>query len=262
MTKLETFVNLGLKVDPFYHAEHETGDGLRIQRILNMAVESRAMVSIVGERGMGKTQAVRAALDKIGCRIVLVEKSQKERISISDIEKAIILDLSTNEQPKANGEVRARQLRRIVGEASGKQKIVLMIEEAHRLHGNTLRSLKTLREIQWLGKSELFTVVLIGQSDPMNKAGVSEVRLRTDCVRMQGLTGTEAVEYVRATLGKYFDDGALELISCLPQSNNYLDLQELLVRLLNYALAGGRNQVSKQDVTEVSEGIQTALPSV
>jgi type II secretory pathway predicted ATPase ExeA len=224
-----------------------------------MAVESRAMVSIVGERGMGKTRAVRAALDKIGCKIVLVEKSQKERLTISDIEQAIILDLS-DEPPKRGGEVRARQLRRIVGEASRKQKIVVVIEEAHRLHGQTLRSLKTLREIQWMGNTELFTVVLIGQSDPMNKAGVSEVRLRTDCIRMQGMTAVEAGEYTSVTLGKFFDDEALEAVSRLPQATNYLELQALLVELLNYAIAGGRDQVNKQDVNDVAGHLQPARP--
>lgn len=261
MTKLETFVNLGLKADPFHRAVFNTGDALRALRILTIAVESRAMVSIVGPRGVGKTRSVRAALDKIGCRVVLVEKSQKEKLSISDIEQAMILDLS-DEPPKRGGEVRARQLRRVVGEASRKQKVVVIIEEAHRLHGQTLRSLKTLREIQWMGDSELFTVVLIGQSDPMNRAGVSEVRLRTDCVQMHGLTGDEASEYVRATLGKYFDDEALELISSLPQAKNYLDLQELLVGLLNHALTGGREQVNKQDVNEVAGCLQTALPRI
>ena len=259
MNKLEVFSSLGLKVDPFHKASFDTGDSLRVRRILTMAVESRAMVSIVGPRGMGKSRAVTGALDKIGCRVVLVEKSDKERVSISDIEQAIILDLS-DEAPKRGGEIRARQLRRIVGEPSRKQQIVVVIEEAQRLHGSTLRSLKTLREIRWMGESELFTVILIGQSDPMNRAGVSEVRLRTDCVHMQGLTSTEAAGYVRATLGKFVDETAEDAISALPQAKNYLELQKLLVDLLSYALMSGREQVTAEDVLELAGSQSAPLP--
>lgn len=247
MTRLETFVNLGFKRDPFKGVAFETGDGLRVRRILTMAVESRAMVTICGERGLGKTVAITTALEKLGVKLVTVNRGQKEKISIADIESALVLDLS-DESPRRGGETRSRQVRRIVGEASRKQKIVVMIEEAHRMHSSTLRSLKTLREIAWMGESELFTVVLVGQSDPMARAGVSEVRLRSDCVRMQGLSGDEAAGYLKAVLGKWFEESALQVLPELPQSRNWLELQEAAVALLNRALAAGRDLVTAEDV--------------
>lgn len=254
MTRLETFVNLGYKRDPFMKAMYETGDGLRVKRILTMAVESRAMVTICGERGIGKTEAIRTALDHVkDVRMVTVHRGQKEKISIGDIETALVMDLASGESPKRSGEARSRQVRRIVGEASRKQKIVLVVEEAHRLHSNTLRSLKTLREIQWMGESELFTVVLVGQSDPMSRAGVSEVRLRTDLVRMQGLSAEEAAGYLRAVLGRHFDDEAARAASELAASRNYLELQALAVMLLNVALSEGRLEVKPEDVRTIKE---------
>lgn len=260
MTRLETFVNLGYKADPLAKARFETGDGLRVRRILTMAVESRAMVSIVGERGIGKTEAINAALDKIGVKRVNVERAQRERLTIADIETAIILDLS-DESPKRGGETRSRQLRRIVGEASRKQRVVVCIEEAQRLHSATLRSLKTLREIEWMGERELFTVVLIGQSDPMNRAGVSEVRLRTDCVRMQGLTPGEAAGYVTQTVGRHFDSQAIDDLAALPPARNYLELQDLVVELLGHTLADGRDTVISTDVSAVCASAEpTPLP--
>ncbi len=260
MTKLELLVNLGYKVDPFKKARFDTGDSLRVRRILAMAVESNAMVSIVGERGVGKSEAINAALHKLGVRRVDVARAQKEKISIADIETAIILDLS-DEAPLGRGETRSRQLRRIVGAASQKEKIVVCIEEAQRLHGATLKSLKTLREIEWMGERELFTVVLIGQSDPMNRPGVSEVRLRTDLVRMQGLFAGEAVGYVKATLGKHFEEEAIEALAGRPQSTNYLELQELCIAVLNYAWADGRQMATVGDVEAVGGAPKaTALP--
>lgn len=266
MTRLELFVNLGYKADPFKGQAFATGDGLRVKRILTMAVESRAMVSICGERGIGKTEAIKAALERLGTRQVTVTRGQKEKISIGDIESALVLDLAESETPRRGGEARSRQVRRIVGEASSKkvdgrpQQIVLVIEEAHRLHSSTLRSLKTLREIQWMGQSELFTVVLVGQSDPMARSGVSEVRLRTDCVRMHGLSADEAAGYLRVTLPRHFDEAASAAVAALPAARNYLELQAAAVELLNIALAEGREQVSVADVQALAGREQGHLP--
>ena len=260
MTRLETLGALGYREDPFRRARFATGDMARTLRILTMAVESHAMVSIVGERGIGKSEAVNAALAKLGVRRVVVNRAQKEKTTIADIEKAIILDLS-DESPRRGAETCSRQVRRVMGEASRKQRIVLVIEEAQRLHSATLRSLKTLREIEWMGETELFTIVLIGQSDPMNRAGVSEVRLRTDMIRMQGLSANEAGHYVKSILGKHCSVAAADLIGDLPQARNYLELQEVCIHLLNTALAAGRDQVLEEDVKEYCVAKPAPVPA-
>jgi len=259
ITKLELFVNLGLRKDPFKGVVYETGDAVRVRRILAMAVESHAMVSIVGERGMGKTEAVKAALAKLDAKVVTVEKSDKTRVTIGDIEMAMVLDLC-NEQPKG-GEKLSRQLRPILGAAGvGKGRVILLLEEAQRIHGATLKSLKTLREKSWMGETELFTVVLVGQSDPMARPGLSEVRLRTDCVRMHGLSSSEAAGYVQATLGKYFEESALDALSELPGATNFLELQELCVKVLGHALSAGRETVTVEDVKALDLDKQASLP--
>ncbi len=174
MCMYEVLDNLGFKGVPFSKFKQETLDGLRIKKILGMAVSDRGMLSVVGERGIGKTTAIREALEGASARIINVDPADRERLTIGDIEKEMIMALS-DEKPRAGRVIRSKQLRRIVGEASRKNEIVLVIEEAHRLHGQTLRSIKTLREMEWMGERNLFTVVFVGQSDPMNKAGVSEV---------------------------------------------------------------------------------------
>jgi type II secretory pathway predicted ATPase ExeA len=260
MTRLELFCYLGYKRDPFLGVSFRTGDVVRAERILTMAVESRAMVSIVGERGIGKSDAVKSALDKMKIKRVTVERLDKEGLTIGDIKTALILDLST-EGIKRGGETSSRQLRRIVGEASmtKKQKIVVIVEEAQRLHANTLRSLKSLREMEYLGEREMFTIILVAQSDPMNRPGVSEVSLRSDCVRMQGLSAEEAAGYIRATIGKHFEDSAIDALAELPTARNFLELQKLCVAILNNALAEGREQATTADVTATA-GAQQAAP--
>ena len=102
--------------------------------------------------------------------------------------------------------------------------------------------------MDWMGETELFAVVFIGQSDPMNKAGVSEVRLRSDTVHLQGLTVNEVKKYVEETIGRVFSSKAIKAISLLPESENYLDLQSILLSLMGRALAEGHAEVQYDDV--------------
>lgn len=263
MTRLELFDNLGYKKDPFVGHRFKTGDSLRVERIVKMAVESRAMVNIIGPRGIGKSDAVDPVLEKLRVKVVRVEKIDKENLTIADIRTAMILDLS-QEQIKRGGEISSRQLRRIVGEAvvTNKQTVVLVIEEGQRLHPNTLRSLKSLRELKWLGQSELFTIVIVSQSNPMARPGVSEVALRSDAVYMKGLSPEEAEGYLRVTVGTHFDEAALAAMAELPAGRNYLELQALAVEMLNIALAEGRDVVTLEDVQGVASLQGQALPRV
>lgn len=231
LSRLETFVNCGLDQDPFKKTNFVTMDSRRVQRILSMGIKSRAMISIVGERGVGKTRAINSALKKLKVRQVTVRSADKTRLLISDIEQAMILDLS-DEKPKRGREIRARQLRRILGSASVKDDVVVVIEESHRLHGMTLRSLKTLREMDWIGETELFTIVLVGQSDPMMKPGVSEVRLRSDVVHMMGLSSDEIRGYIHSTVGHLFTDEAADRLAEIPDAKVFLNLQHMIVRLM------------------------------
>jgi hypothetical protein len=182
------------------------------------------------------------------CRVVHVNASDKERLRIGDIEQELVLSLS-QEHVARTRTLRARQLRRIVGEAAQAANIILIIEEAHRMHPQTLRSLKTLREMKWMGKGPLFTVVTVGQNEVFGREReMDEVRLRADTITMKGLTKKEAQEYVASTMDKYFDDEAMEALSRLHGSDNYLDLQRMMVMALEGALSQGRKKVTVVDV--------------
>jgi type II secretory pathway predicted ATPase ExeA len=242
-SKLEVLVQCGFVRDPFRALELETADGARLRQVLTMAVDARSLVSIVGERGVGKSLAVSKVLHQAKVRQVRVLGADKGRITAGDIQEAMILDLS-DESPRKSKETRSRQLRRILGEASRRQAVVVVIEEAHRLHSQTLRSIKNLRELDWMGESQLFAVILVGQSDCVQKAGLAEVRLRTETVHMHGLTAGEVREYVAGTVGARFEPGAVEAVAAHSGARNYLDLQELLIGVL----ADGRDQATARDV--------------
>ena len=253
MGRLSVLAEFGFKKDPFRGLHLETADVARIKRILAMAVESRAMVSIIADRGNGKSRAVDSVIREMDVKEVRLLTSDKERVLVGDIERALVTDLS-QEECKRTREIRARQLRRILGEASRQQETVLVLEEAHRLHPQTLKSLKTLREMDWMGQSPLFTVVMVGQANALGSVNMGEVRLRTDIVVMKGLTQLEAREYAATTVGRCFEDAAIEAVSRLKQSRNYLDLQEMLIALMERALSGGEKKVTVFEVFDVYGG--------
>jgi hypothetical protein len=100
----------------------------------------------------------------------------------------------------------------------------------------------------WMGKTELFSVILVGQCDPMNKPGVSEVKLRADAVQMNGLSPDEVEDFVSETMKSRVDADVVKRISGLPGCHNFEDLKDLLFRLMEQALVSGRRQVVLEDI--------------
>lgn len=250
ISKYDVLSGFGFDRNPFRGQVMETADMARVRRILKMAVADRALISIVGDRGIGKSVAVIETLKQMQTLTVKTWAVDKKRLLISDIEYALLHDL-TEEPPKRMKEVRSLQLRRVLGENSRNRDIVLVIEEAHTMHHMTLRALKALRELAWAGQKELLSVVLIGQSDAMSRAGLSEVRLRSDTVRMGGLTPAECTRYTGDTLGEIVHPEAREKIAAIPECRNYLDLQSLLIRAMAQAMAAGRSEVLPEDIADL-----------
>lgn len=152
----------------------------------------RQMIALTGDIGAGKTTIFQDLQRNLGGQVkfVYVRSLDKERLRIGSIVDALIYDLSS-ETPRQKYEARSRQLQRILGEAvvDDKQTVVLVIENAHRLHGNTILALKELREMAFAGVSPLFGIVLIGWSLLKSKLErLKEIYLRMEFV---GMTETE-----------------------------------------------------------------------
>jgi uncharacterized NAD-dependent epimerase/dehydratase family protein len=83
---------------------------------------------------------------------------------------------------------------------------------------------------------------------------VDEVRLRTDSVKMKGLTQDEARQYIMQTVGKSFDEDAAEAVSRLEVARNFGELQEAIIHLMARALQHGLKKVSPVHVFEMYNG--------
>src|SRR5690606_30539058 len=91
-------------------------------------------------------------------------------IRIGSILTAIITDTST-ESVRRDMETRSRQVVRILGNLvvnQGKE-ICIVIEDCHRLHANTLNALKLMREADFAGHAPLFSVIMLGWPEFLDK---------------------------------------------------------------------------------------------
>ena len=233
---------VGLPADPWSRLHLETADDRRVAGTVAAAVEARLMVSIVGPRGAGKTHSTRKALRAAGARVVEPLRLTRERLHMGDIEWAIVRELMPDESPRRSGEARSHQGRRVLGRSQQNAPIVLLIDDAHTLHHQTLRALKRLRELDWLGVSPLLGIVLLGQADKVG--AIPEVGLRSDRVRLAGLTADEAAEALGAVLGaSRTEERAVAALSASERARNWLDLIALVDDCLAEASARGEDWI-------------------
>ena len=239
---LENRVRFGLRADLWSGVDLETADAARVRKVVHAAVDARALVSIVGPRGAGKTHACRAALHgRVDVRLVSPARLDRERLHIGDIATAAVLQLS-DERPRHGGEARSSQVRRLLGTAGRGRTVTLLIDDAHELHPTTLKALKRLRELAYGGRSPLLAVVLLGQVD--GAARVPEVGLRTSTVTLAGLTEAEASAALTAAAGGVLAEGVTARLAASERSRTWLDLQRLLDDCLAEALARGEGAVT------------------
>lgn len=155
------------------------------------AIRQGEWIAIGGAIGSGKTTLVNRILEgEENLFPVRVTNPDRTLIKSSTILNAIVYQagptfISTS-NPRRDQEARMAQVQRIIQSASISKKtskLVLIIEEAHQLHGQTLKSIKTLRDQTFHGRKNLMACILVGQPELKNKLGSDpEVGLRSGFV--------------------------------------------------------------------------------
>ena len=229
---------LGLPADPWRGVAVDTADARRVRAAAELAADG-GMASVVGPRGAGKTHAIRVAL--AARTVVEPLRLDRHKLTLPDVLTAIVVQLS-DERPRHSGEARTSQARRVL---SG-QRAVVLIDDAHLLHGHTVRGLRRLREIRWREPGPLCGVLFVGQRD--RTANIAEVRLRTERVVLRGLAASEASEGLRLAYGGKLSDAAREEIA--ERWRNWLDVQDAAETALEAAVARGATRAETDDVPE------------
>ena len=257
---------LGLAADPWAGFHLETADTARITLAVEAAAEARLFVSVLGARGAGKTHAVRRALQRVPkVRIVEPLRLRRECLHVGDIESAIVRELAPNEAPRRSGEARSVQVRRLLGQGARDVRIVLVIDDAHMLHHATLRALKRLRELTWLGVAPLLGIVLVGQAD--RAEAVAEVGLRSDRLWLGGLLPEDAAAALERALNrrsgqKIVAPDAIVALAASPRARNWLDLAALVDDCLAEAAARGEDRITRDAALSVLHPNRRPAPDI
>lgn len=204
------------------------------------AVMSRRMTSVVGGFGTGKSTLVRETLNRVPkARAIYINTPDRENLTIANVQSAVIGELS-EESPKRDRMARLTQFSRLVGwqvEVQN-QEMTLVIDNAHRLHANTILALKDLREsAMFKGKAFLFSVILIGQENLANKlARYKEVEYRTLQMRLEDqywMDLNERINYLSAVYGQLITDEARRRIATFHSTPLQMDflIDEILRKM-------------------------------
>ena len=168
----ETLSHFGLERVPFQRIDNledvfRTADMKDVEDFLKYAVDQSAMVAVIGEVGSGKTSAVRNALARLerrrnqSTRVVHIYHTNKPTITPNTLQQAIAdtFELGSS-MSGTRGAVAIRAA--LIEEVLDGGKVIIHIDEAHRLRKRFLHCLKEMYEWHGNNYEALFGVVLSG----------------------------------------------------------------------------------------------------
>ncbi len=165
----------------YFEAEHHQA----VSKEIKAAIQVGRIISLSGIVGCGKTKALqRLQQELINEKQVLVSRSfsiEKAHVNISTLTTAMFLDLVKDKDFKIPGdrERRDRTLRDVI--CSRRRPVVLIIDEAHDLHTQTLVQLKRLVELVEVSGG-ILSVVLAGHpklKNELSRAAMEQIGSRT-----------------------------------------------------------------------------------
>lgn len=241
-------------------------------------------LAVVGESGSGKTTLRRLMLERLkteGENVIIIEPyilttggqgKDAKPLRAGHIAEAILAAVAPGRRLPASAEARSRLLHELLRQSNrGGNRHLLLIEEAHDLHTNTLKSLKRFFELED-GLTRLLSIILIGQTElgvKLSSAGadVREVVQRCDVVPLPPLRDVPG--YIRhrfrcagiEAVGVFEDDALDELRQRLIVSRGGksggtdlgypLAVANLAVRAMNLAASIGEPLVTADVVRQV-----------
>jgi len=264
---VELFRHFGLDPEAIYWGDQHDRRAVRIQN----AVESRQMLGVIGPFGSGKSVLVRQALtDHLGRdQMIYVQNFDKENLTIGHIVSNIIDEIGGSESPRRDMNARCIQMARMIGEevvVQGRD-ITVVIENAHRIHANTLLALKDARETAiYKGHDNLFSVILVGQEPlaaKLEKFGEVEYRSRqlTLSPSEGWMTHEERLRYLDAIYGDVIEPAVATRLAALYETPLELDyhIEEKLGMMRDAGLQQMTEDVIDFTIREQREALGVSL---
>lgn len=200
-----------------------------MKKALERAIVRKDFIAVAGEVGAGKSlvyQAVEHALDD-KTRVIFPRTLSKEKMTAFHLQEAIIADLKAGQQDyskptRSSLEARDRQIIELLRLYHSEGiTCALVIEEAHALGIQLLRTLKRLYELK-AGFEALCGIILIGQPELekfWQDLRVREFNRRCRLIRLPSLRAAEIPAYIRhkftrsgENVDKVFEGDALKAV--------------------------------------------------
>lgn len=172
-------------------------DNIRyVREAVYMTAKHGGMLAVIGESGCGKSTIRRDLRDRMKREALPIIPIEPYVIAMDDdalgkplradhIAEAILHAISPTTHIPRSPEKRFRVLHKALQEsARAGNRHVLLIEEAHDLHGKTLKHLKRFYELED-GFDRLLSIILFGQSELKAKLGESNADVREVVQRME-----------------------------------------------------------------------------
>lgn len=173
----------------YFETEHHT----QLIRDLRASIASGRLIALTAVIGAGKTLLVRRLRDELEREgRVIVSRAltlERSKVTVPLLVTALFYDLSPEKVVTIPGhpERRERDLQELFRKA--KKPVVLFVDDAHDLHGNTLKALKRLIELVQDGGGQL-SVVLVGHprlKNDLRRPTMEEIGDRATVLEFGGL---------------------------------------------------------------------------
>lgn len=247
-----------------------------IYEAMTDAAKHGGFLAVIGEVGSGKSVMRRKVVEQLkkdGDTIVIFPQMiDKTRVNAASICDAIIMDLS-EDRPSLKLETKTRQVHKLLLERAKQGfRSVLIIEEAHDLHTNTLKYLKRFYELED-GFRKLLGIILIGQTELKNLFNeaahieMREVIRRIQTAEIKGLNGNTKdylamkLKRINVKVDDIFEEGAFKAMSLrlTTKDAHSKSISHAYPLMINNYAARAMNLAYEMGEKKVTEAVVMAL---
>ncbi|WP_061235732.1 ATP-binding protein [Leptospira weilii] len=204
------------KIEELAEVFVRTKNSNRILNFCTSIADKNQWTAIIGQPGSGKTEikkellrVLRGLPDKyIVVEIPVFQSAQPRTAAIM---KELIKTINPDIHVPGSIESKYRVLRSVLVDAhDAKKKVVMIFEESQNLSHNMMRELKMLHEIEGMGRSNLFSMIMFLKTSPKFEEvfKTREIGKRVLVENMQLPTASEALEIAQKRFGLTFLDAA------------------------------------------------------